>query len=142
MGRRLKCYGLSVPKCTTIATTSTTIEYVIVPKSGTVVAAYFSGIDALAASDTNYISWTIVNLGQAGAGTTDVILATAANSTKVTGGAALAANTKRALTLHGTDANREVVEGDRLKVIATATGTLANTVTGPNYMLLINASGA
>lgn len=142
MGRRLKVYGLSVPKCTTIATTSTTIEYATVPKSGTVVAVSFTGIDVLATSDTNYISWTIVNLGQAGAGTTDVILATAANSTKVTGGAALAANTPRSLTLHGTAANLAVVENDRLKIIATATGTLANTVTGPVYTLLISANGA
>lgn len=142
MGRRLKNYGLVVPKCTTIATTSTTIEYAIVPRSGTVKAVYFSAIDALATHASNYVSFTIVNLGQAGAGTTDVILATAANSTNSTGGSAISANTVRSLTVHTTAANLAVVEGDRLKIIATATGTLAGTVTGPNYVLLIDASGA
>jgi len=142
MGRRLKTYGIIVPKCTTIATTSTTVEYTIVPKSGTVKAVYFSGIDALTTHDTNYIAFTILNLGQAGAGTTDVILATAVNTTKITGGSALAANTKRALTVHTTAANLAVTEGDRLKIIATANGTLANTVTGPVYTILIDASGA
>lgn len=141
MSRRLKNYGLPATSAT-IATTSTTIGYQIVPKSGTVKAVYFSAIDALAAHDTNYISFTILNLGQAGSGTADVILATAANTTKITGGAALAANTKRELTVHGTAANLAVVEGDRLKFIATASGTLAGTVTGPNYMVSIDASGA
>lgn len=141
MGRRQKNYGLPSSTSTTIATTSTTASYQIVPKSGKVVAAYFSGIDALTTSDSNYISFTIVNLGQAGAGSTDLILATAANSTKVTGGTAIAANTKYVLTIHTTAANLAVVEGDRIKFLATATGTLANTVTGPNYMLSIDANG-
>ncbi len=119
----------------TIATTSTTDAYMIVPETGTITSVDFSGIDALAASDSNYITWTITNLGQAGAGTTVVLAATNANTTKATGGTALAANTKRSLTLTSTAADLAVVVGDRLRIRATATGTLANTVTGPAYLV-------
>lgn len=141
MGRRLKTYGLPIP-VGTIAATSTTAAYAIVPKSGRVEAVYFSSVDATATHASNHVSFTLVNLGQAGAGTTDVILATAANSTNSTGGAAIAANTKRSLSLHGTAANLDVVEGDRLKFLATAGGTTANTNTFSNVVVLIAASGA
>lgn len=142
MGRRLKCYGLSTPGTTSIATTSNTDEYLIVPKSGRVVAALFSSLAALATSDTNYVTFSITNLGQAGAGSTALLAATDANTTKATGGTALAANTKRTLTLSGTTADLNVVEGDRLLVRFAATGTLAGAVTRPGITLLINASGA
>lgn len=140
MGRRLKTYGLPVP-IGTIATTGATTTYATVPKSGRVVAAYFTGIEALATHASNLVSFTIVNMGAAGAGTTDIILATAANSTNSTGGSAIAANTRRALSLHGTLTNRDVVEGDRLKIVATVTGTIV-AETGSNVTLLIDASGA
>lgn len=119
----------------TIATTSNTDAYVIVPETGTVTSIDFSGVDALAANDTNYITFSVTNLGQSGAGSTAILAATDANTTKATGGAALAANTKRSLTLHGTAANLAVTQGDRLRIRAAATGTLANTVTFPSYML-------
>ena len=119
----------------TIATTGNTDGYLLVPETGTLAGADFSGIDALAASDTNYITFSITNLGQDGAGTTAMLAATAANTTKTTGGAAIVANTKRALTVHGTAANLVVTAGDRLLVRAAATGTLANTVTVPSYLL-------
>lgn len=119
----------------TIATTSTTDEYCIAPESGSLAEAEVNPLVALAASDTNYITWTITNLGQAGAGTTVMLAATAPNTTKVTGGTALAINTKFALTVNGTPANLVVVKGDKIKITATATGTLANTVTVPIYML-------
>ncbi len=119
----------------TIATTGNTDAYVIVPQTGTLTGVDFSGVDALAASDTNYITFSITNLGQAGAGTTVMLAATAANTTMVTGGTALAANTKRSLTVTGTGADLVVTAGDRLRIRAAATGTLANTVTFPTYML-------
>ena len=113
----------------TIATTSTSDGYVIVGESGSLSSVDFSGVDVLAASDTNYITFSITNLGQAGAGSNAMLAATAANTTQVTGGTAIAANTKRSLTLNGTPSNLTVVQGDRLRVRATVTGTLANTVT-------------
>lgn len=142
MGRRLKAYGLATPGTTSIATTSNTDEYLIVPKSGTVAAALFSSLAALAAHDTNFVTFSITNLGQAGAGSTALLAATAANTTKITGGTALSANTKRTLTLNTTAANLAVVEGDRLLVRYAADGTLAGAVTRPVTQLIINANGA
>lgn len=114
----------------TVATTSTTDAYVVTSYAGTLTGADCSGIDALAANDTNYITFSLTNLGQAGAGSTAMLAATDANTTKATGGTALSANTKRSLSLSGTGANLIVAAGDRLRLRATATGTLANTVTG------------
>jgi hypothetical protein len=123
----------------TIATTSNTDGYAIVDAAGVLTAARFSGTDALAASDTNYITWTITNLGQAGAGSAAMLAATG-NSTQTTGGSAIAANTLRNLTLNGTAANLVVAAGDRLRIRAAATGTLANTVTFPVYNLTFSVS--
>lgn len=141
MPRRLKNYGIQTPGTTSIATTGNTDEYLIVPKSGRVVAALFSSLAALAAHDTNYVTFSITNLGQDGAGTAAILAASDANTTKATGGSALVANTKRTLTLHGTTANLDVVEGDRLLVRFAASGTLAGAVTRPNVCILIDANG-
>jgi len=119
----------------TIATTSTSDVYCVAPESGSLSSAEINPLVALATSDTNYITWTITNLGQAGAGSTAMLAATDPNTTKATGGTALAINTKRSLTLSTTAANLVVVKGDKLKITATATGTLANTVTVPVYCL-------
>src|SRR3990167_8056135 len=73
----------------TIATTGNTDIYVICSISGNLISVDFSGVDALAASDTNYITFSITNLGQAGAGTTALLAATDTNTTKATGGTAL-----------------------------------------------------
>ena len=124
----------------TIATTGNTDAYIIVAETGVVSSIDFSAVDALATSDTNYITWTVTNLGQAGAGSTAILAATDANTTKATGGSAIAANTKRSLTLSGTAANLVVTAGDRLRIRAAATGTLANTETFPNYLIRIAAS--
>ena len=124
----------------TIATTGNTDAFVIVPADGVLSEADFSGANALAANDTNYITFTITNLGQAGAGTTVMLAATDANTTKLTGGLALTANARRSLTLNGTAANLIVVAGDRLRFRAAATGTLANTVGFPVYNLTYTVS--
>lgn len=112
-------------------------DYIIAPISGRLISIDFSAFDALAASDTNYITWTITNLGQAGAGSVAMLAATDANTTKTTGGTAIAANTKRTLTVSATGSTAEVTEGDRLLIRAAVSGTLANTVTFPAYMLKI-----
>jgi len=130
----------STPGTTAIATTSTSDEYIVAGKTGKVVAATFTPLVALAAHDTNFITFSITNLGQAGAGTTALLAATAANTTKITGGSALAISTKRSLTLHGTAANLAVVEGDCLLLRAAADGTLANTVTRPVWQISIKTA--
>jgi hypothetical protein len=118
-----------------IATTGNTDAYVIVPEAGTLESIDFSAVSALTAHDSNYITFSITNLGQAGAGNTVMLAATDANTTKATGGTALVANAKRSLTVHGTPANLTVAAGDRLLIRAAATGTLAGAVTVPAYLL-------
>jgi hypothetical protein len=103
--------------------------------AGTLSAAWFSGVDALTASDSAYITFSITNLGTSGSGTAAMLAATDANTTKATGGTALTANARRVLSLNGTAANLVVAAGDRLRIRAAATGTLANTVTFPVYAL-------
>lgn len=141
MGRRLKCYGMDVQGLASIATTSTTDSYVQVLKSGRVVSIKFSSLGSLAASDSNYITWSVTNLGQAGAGTTALLATSDLNTTKSTGGVAITATANKELVLHGTVANLNVVEGDVLRLRATATGTLAGAVTVPSYSILVDANG-
>lgn len=130
----------STPGTTSIATTSNTDEYLIATKTGKIAGAVFSSLAALAAHDTNFVTFSITNLGQAGAGTAAILAATAANTTKITGGTALSANTKRTLTLSSTVADLAVVEGDRLLVRFAADGTLAGAVTRPIVEISIKTS--
>jgi hypothetical protein len=123
-----------------IATTGNTDDYVIAPETGSLASVDFSSLAALAASDSNYVTFSITNLGQAGAGTNPMLAATAVNTTQVTGGTALSANTKRSLALNGTASNLLVTKGDRLLVRAAATGTLVGAVTFPTYMLRFTPS--
>jgi hypothetical protein len=110
----------------TIATTGNTDWYIIAPISGRLESADFSGTDALAANDTNYITFTITNLGRAGSGTTAML---GTDTTQATGGTAISANTVRELKLSTATNAGVVVAGDRLRIRAAATNTLANTVT-------------
>ena len=119
----------------TIATTGNSDVVVIAPAAGVLSAAWFSGTDGLAANNTDYITFSITNLGTSGSGTAAMLAATDANTTKATGGTALTANARRVLSLNGTAANLVVAAGDRLRIRAAATGTLANTVTFPVYAL-------
>lgn len=113
----------------TVTTTGNTDVYILAPFAGTVTGVDFSGVDALATDNTNYVTFSITNLGQAGSGTNPILAATDANTTKTTGGSAVSANTKRSLTVNGTGSNLIVAKGDRLRVRVAASGTLANTIT-------------
>lgn len=117
----------------TITTTGNSDVYITAPFAGTLDSLTITPLVALATSDTNYITWTATNLGQAGAGTTVMLSTSDANTTKATGGTALAISTKRTLTVSGTAANLVVAAGDVIRIRAAATGTLANTVTVPVY---------
>ena len=119
----------------TIATTGNSDVFIIAPAAGRLSTARFSGVDALTANNSNFITFSITNLGAAGSGSAAMLAATDANTTKSTGGTALSANTLRSLTLTGTAADLVVAAGDRLRIRAAATGTLANTVTFPVYSL-------
>lgn len=116
----------------TIATTGATEVTIIAPYTGRLAGAIFVSASALAANDTNYLTWTIQNKGNSNA----VMLAAAdSNTSKSTGGAALVAFTKRTLALNATPANLAVTAGDVISVAATATGTLAGAVAGGSVEL-------
>jgi hypothetical protein len=125
----------------TIATAAgDTDVFLIADAAGVLTAVRFSGSNNLTASDSNYITWAITNLGTGGGGSTAMLAATDANTTKSTGGTGLTANALRTLTLNATPANLVVAAGDRLRIRATVTGTLANTVTFPVYNLTFSVS--
>lgn len=125
---------------TSIATTSTTDEYMIVPKTGKVTSAIINSLSGLAAHDTNYLTFAITNLGAAGSGSTALLAATDANTTKATGGSAMTANTPRSLSLTSTTADLSVTEGDVLRLRATSAATLAGAVTRPMWQLTFKTS--
>lgn len=119
----------------TIATTGNSDTYFTCGRVATLSSVAVTPLVALTANDTNYITFTITNLGQAGAGTAVMLAATAPNTTKATGGTGLAINTPRVLTLSGVDTDLHVAINDLLLIRAAATGTLANTVTRPIWKL-------
>ncbi len=127
----------------TIPTTAGAVNsYITAPADGTLIAAQVTPLTALAANDTNYVTFTVTNLGQAGTGTTVMLDAVDANTTKATGGLALAVNTRHDFVLTSTGGDLVVSAGDRLRITSTATvgSALANTVTVPTYMLSFDIS--
>jgi hypothetical protein len=142
MSRRFKVYGINVNGSASIATTGNTDVYRTVDKSGTVVAAMMSAGTSLTADNTNYITASMTNLGQAGAGSNPLLAASDANTTKATGGSGIVANGKRSLTINATPANLAVVEGDTIRIRYAVTGTLGAAITLPRTTILISASGA
>lgn len=125
---------------TSIATTSTTDEYIIVQKTGKVTSAKINSLSGLATNDTNYLTFSITNLGAAGSGTAALLAATDANTTKVTGGSAMTANTLRSLTLTSTAADLNVTEGDVLRCRATSAATLGGAVTRPMWEVTVKTA--
>lgn len=132
MPRRSRTMAVPFSLATIPTAAGDTDTFIIAPCTGRLLDIHFSGGTALATSDTNYATFAVTNLGQAGAGSTAMLAATDANTTKATGGTALAAATKRTLAKSGTAANLEVTEGDRIRIRVTGAGTLANTVTLPH----------
>lgn len=127
---------ISVTSMVTIPTAAgNTDSYVIAPETGTLSSIDFSALAALATDNTNYVTFSVTNLGQAGAGSTAMLAASDANTTKTTGGSAISANTKRTLSLSAVANALNVVAGDRLLIRVAGSGTLANTVTAPTFML-------
>jgi hypothetical protein len=113
----------------TKATTGASEVLIPCPHAGTLIGAKLLAKDALTANDTNYLTFALTNKGQSGAGSTAMLSATASGTTQATGGAGIAAYTTRDMPLHATGGNATVAANDALVFTATATGTLANTVT-------------
>jgi hypothetical protein len=108
----------------TIATTGNNDVDIIAPFAGTLLEAVYSSNSTLAANDTNFITFSITNLGQGGGGSTAMLAATDPNTTKATGGTGTTAGAARTLTLNGTLANLEVAKNDTLRIRFAVTGTL------------------
>lgn len=121
----------------TVATTGDTDAYIIAPVSGTVSSILFASSDALAADDTDYITFSGLNMGLDGLGIATLLDVVDGNTTKATGGSAISANTARTLTLSALPANLTVVVGDRIRLRAAATGTLAGTLTNSQFLVRI-----
>jgi hypothetical protein len=100
-------------------TATTSFPIILPPYAGILVSAKITVTTTHAVHEDDHWSFTLVNKGAAGAGTTDMILATAANSTDTTGGAAITAFVPRTLTRHGTLANYTFAAGDVAALVCT-----------------------
>lgn len=90
----------------------------IAPFDGTVTAVTFTPDATVTGAATNYRTFTLVNKGQAGAGSTTVAsLAFSSGSVVATG------FDETAITLSGTPANLTVAAGDVLAWVETVAGT-------------------
>jgi hypothetical protein len=85
---------------------------------GVITGVRFACATDVAANDTDYWTFGLVNKGPAGTGTTKVVDSTAAaNSTKATGGTAISDYVKRSLTIDA--ANDDTAAGDVLELTIT-----------------------
>ena len=128
-------HSFNIPSPTIATGAGNYDTYVLAPEDGNLQSIEFSGIDALAANNTNYITWTVTNLGRDGLGTAQMLAAVPDNTTKATGGKTMDANDIIELTLSSSLGLLKVRAGDKLRIRATVTGTLANTVTVPLYLV-------
>jgi len=108
----------------TVATTGATTIAIQAPRAGTIGGFSLTPLNALAADNTNYLTFAVSNATQ----TKTLTAAVDANTTKLTGGVALVANERHPLTVTATAADLVVAAGDVILLTCTATGTLANTV--------------
>lgn len=121
---------------TAIATTGTTSVYITVPETSRVSSVSFAGSQGIGTSSTNYINFGIVNLGQAGAGTDQLLHGSCTTKGTDAGGlGTLGTNTTYPLTLSTTVGTLSVTKNDRLRLDAGVTGTLGNTITLPSWIL-------
>lgn len=113
----------------TVGTSAGTTEInVVAPMSGSIVGVFWVSKDALATSDSNYVTFALVNRGTGGA--TTAVLSTSpagVNTSKATGGTQITAYTRYAMAVNG--ANAPVNVNDVLSFQVTVTGTLANSLT-------------
>jgi hypothetical protein len=138
-------YEITVPlysvtsNAATILVGANSRGFVIAPRTGVLVGAYFIGEDDLAGHDSNYITLTVTNVGPA-TGTTAMLASSDLNTTKATGGYGdYTGKSKMQLTLSGTAASLRTVAGDGILVTATVAGTLANAVDFPQVRLVFQA---
>lgn len=115
-------------------TTTDKKQQIRINRKSQVVSAYMLSEDTLTADNTNNVAVGVVNKGTAGSGTTAIVnVATAANSTKLTG-ATLTAYIPNALTVV-TASSADIIEaGSVLEITADVSGTIAT----DNFYVQIN----
>lgn len=82
----------------------------------------------VAADNTNFWTFDLVNRGAAGVGTTPMLIASDANTTKTTGGSGITGDVARTLSLHGTVGNLDAAADNVLRFTATKAAAAANLV--------------
>lgn len=113
----------------TISATTSPVKIVgVIPKNATITGINVLVGTTITANDTNYWTFAVTNVGAAGAGTTAILAASDANTTKATGGTGITALDTTALTLNGTAANLAVNAGDAITFTATKAASAANLV--------------
>lgn len=136
-------------------TATSSIAIISPPYAGTLVSAKLTVDTTHATHNDNHWTFTLVNKGQAAAGTTDMILATSVNSTDADSdpaGSAITAFVARSLSLHGTAANLVTAAGDVLALVCTKAASavslsgavleLTFNVGDPGEVLTVNATVA
>jgi hypothetical protein len=109
-------YQMAVQPQATAGSNLNSILYVV-PRDGTVSAVTYTTVTAITGANTNTRSVSLVNKGQAGAGTTVVA------TLQFNAGVNTVAADEKAVTLSGTAADLVVVAGDVLQWQSTAVGT-------------------
>jgi hypothetical protein len=112
----------------TVNATTTVTKKLIAPCAGSITGLAIAVNTTVATSDVNYWTVSAVNKGASGAGSTALLLATDANTTKTTGGSGLTNYVTRYLSLHGTPANLVVAKGDVIIFTFTKTAAAADLV--------------
>lgn len=113
----------------TISATTSPLKIVaVVPRNGTITGVDLVVNTEITANDTNYWTFALTNKSTDGSGSTVLLAATDANTTKATGGIGLAAYDTTALTLTSTTANLNVSAGDVIVLTATKASSAANLV--------------
>lgn len=127
-------HSISALSVTSIGTgAGATKNYIIAPMSGRLSSVRFSGAVGCNSTAVDYITFTIVNKGQSGSGSTNMLHGS--STTKSTDLGTVTANAVKSLTLSSTATDLDVSIGDRLELVSTVTGTLSAAVTLPVYLL-------
>lgn len=110
------------------ATTSPLKIVAVMPRKGTITGLDLIVNTAITANDTNYWTFALTNKSTDGSGSTVLLAATDANTTKATGGIGLAAYDTTALTLSSTTADLNFNAGDVITLTATKAVSASNLV--------------
>lgn len=115
---------------------ATSAVNIMAPKAGAIAGVLFTTLTAVTANDTSFWTFGLVNKTQT---LTPVNSATAANSTKATGGSSLVGYTPLALTL-AVAAQLVVTQGDVLEFTVTKASS-ATTMAESTVMILFSSNG-